>query len=62
MASREDVVAASGVAPGAVCPFLFSVRLIIDVWVTSMSRVNCESGDHITSQTYVCSVIRHFQR
>lgn len=47
IASPEIVKEASGVEPGAVCPFLLSVPLFIDTEVVDLKTVNCGSGDHL---------------
>lgn len=47
MGDFADVKAAAGVEPGAVCPFLLSVPLLVDLKVEGMERMNCGSGDHL---------------
>jgi prolyl-tRNA editing enzyme YbaK/EbsC (Cys-tRNA(Pro) deacylase) len=47
LATREQVKEAAGVEPGAVCPFLLTVSLLVDVKVMDLKRMNCGSGDHL---------------
>lgn len=47
IASAEEVKEASGVEPGAVCPFLLSVPLYVDSGVQALNNINCGSGDHL---------------
>ncbi len=47
IATAEEVLEASGVEPGAVCPFLLNVALFIDNKVLDLETVNCGSGDHL---------------
>jgi prolyl-tRNA editing enzyme YbaK/EbsC (Cys-tRNA(Pro) deacylase) len=47
IASEEQVKDASGVEPGAVCPFLLNVILLVDNRVMDLERINCGSGDHL---------------
>lgn len=47
MGDVSDVKIASGVEPGAVCPFLLSVQLLVDNKIEGMERVNCGSGEHL---------------
>lgn len=44
IATAEQVKEASGVEPGAVCPFLVSTALYVDEMVTRLTRVNSGSG------------------
>lgn len=47
IATGEQVKEASGVEPGAVCPFLLRVPLYVDKQVESLERINCGSGHHL---------------
>jgi len=47
LASSEEVKSASGVEPGAVCPFLVSVPLFVDSKVLEFEKINTGSGDHL---------------
>ncbi|MDD5152917.1 MAG: YbaK/EbsC family protein [Candidatus Pacebacteria bacterium] len=47
LANSEEVKKASGVEPGAVCPFLVSVPLFVDKKVAEMKKINTGSGDHL---------------
>lgn len=44
MGNFDDVIKASHVEPGAVCPFLLNVPLLVDRNVLTLERVNCGSG------------------
>ena len=47
MGDVVNVKEAAGVEPGAVCPFLLTVPLLVDIKVEGMERVNCGSGEHL---------------
>jgi prolyl-tRNA editing enzyme YbaK/EbsC (Cys-tRNA(Pro) deacylase) len=47
IASREEVLAVSGVEPGAVCPLLVDVPVLVDRRVLELKMVNFGSGDHL---------------
>jgi prolyl-tRNA editing enzyme YbaK/EbsC (Cys-tRNA(Pro) deacylase) len=47
VADGEQVKEAAGVEPGAVCPFLVNVRLLVDAGVMDSERINCGSGHHL---------------
>ena len=47
MGDFSDVKNVAGVEPGAVCPFLLTVPLLVDTKVEAMGRMNCGSGDHL---------------
>lgn len=47
IASHEDVMEVSGVMPGAVCPLLVPVPVIVDWKLLALDRVNFGSGDHL---------------
>jgi prolyl-tRNA editing enzyme YbaK/EbsC (Cys-tRNA(Pro) deacylase) len=47
IASFEEVKAVSGVEPGAVCPLLVSVPVIVDQKVVDLEMVNFGSGNHL---------------
>ena len=47
VASPDEVRAAAGVDPGAVCPLLLKIPLIVDTRVTALRRVNFGSGHHL---------------
>lgn len=49
MGDFSDVKNVAGVEPGAVCPFLLTVPLLVDTKVEAMGRINCGSGDHLLS-------------
>ena len=46
VASPQEVSEAAGVEPGAVCPVLLRVPLLVDAQVLSLEKFNCGSGDH----------------
>ncbi len=46
IASSEDVMEVAGVMPGAVCPLLVPVPVIVDWKLLALDRVNFGSGDH----------------
>jgi prolyl-tRNA editing enzyme YbaK/EbsC (Cys-tRNA(Pro) deacylase) len=47
VANATEVKEASGVAPGAVCPFLLNVNLFTDKNVLALDVINCGSGHHL---------------
>lgn len=47
IASPGEVREAAGVDPGAVCPLLLHIPLIVDTRVTALPRVNFGSGHHL---------------
>lgn len=47
IASSEDVMEVTGVMPGAVCPLLVPVPVIVDWKLLALERVNFGSGDHL---------------
>ncbi len=47
VASPAEVREAAGVDPGAVCPLLLRIPLIVDTRVTGLRRVNFGSGHHL---------------
>ena len=47
IASREEVLKVTGVDPGAVCPLLLDVPVIVDERVLSLDRLNFGSGNHL---------------
>lgn len=47
IASPEDVMEITGVEPGAVCPLLVTVPVIVDWKLLRLDRVNFGSGDHL---------------
>jgi len=47
VASPDEVRAAAGVDPGAVCPLLLMIPLVVDTRVTPLRRVNFGSGHHL---------------
>ncbi len=47
VASREEVVEATGVEPGAVCPLTLSVHVYVDERVMELEKINFGSGDHM---------------
>jgi prolyl-tRNA editing enzyme YbaK/EbsC (Cys-tRNA(Pro) deacylase) len=47
IASRMEVLAVTGVEPGAVCPLLLDAPVIVDERVLSLERLNFGSGDHL---------------
>ena len=47
IASSEDVMEITGVMPGAVCPLLVPVPVIVDWKLLALDRVNFGSGDHM---------------
>lgn len=47
IASREEVNEVSGVDPGAVCPLLLDVPVIVDQRVLGLEKLNFGSGNHL---------------
>lgn len=47
IANQNQVKEASGVEPGAVCPFLVKVPLFVDERVMFLKQINCGSGHHL---------------
>jgi prolyl-tRNA editing enzyme YbaK/EbsC (Cys-tRNA(Pro) deacylase) len=47
IASRAEVLEVAGVEPGAVCPLLLDVPVLVDRRVLELERVNFGSGDHL---------------
>lgn len=47
IASKDEVIAVTGVEPGAVCPVLLDIPLIVDERVLSLERLNFGSGNHL---------------
>lgn len=47
MGDVTDVKEVAGVEPGAVCPFLLIVPLLVDIKIEGMKRMNCGSGEHL---------------
>ncbi len=47
IANSEQVKDAAGVEPGAVCPLLLSIPLLVDEKVNLLTRINCGSGSHL---------------
>jgi len=47
VASLTDVQEVTGVDPGAVCPILLRIPLIVDERVLKLERVNFGSGNHL---------------
>jgi prolyl-tRNA editing enzyme YbaK/EbsC (Cys-tRNA(Pro) deacylase) len=47
IASRDEVLRVAGVEPGAVCPLLLNVPVLVDKRVLELRRVNFGSGDHL---------------
>lgn len=47
VANEGQVREAAGVEPGAVCPFLLNVTLLVDRRVMDLERINCGSGNHL---------------
>ncbi len=47
IASPDEVRVAAGVDPGAVCPLLLNIPLILDTRITELPRVNFGSGHHL---------------
>jgi prolyl-tRNA editing enzyme YbaK/EbsC (Cys-tRNA(Pro) deacylase) len=47
VASREEVMEATGVEPGAVCPLTLGVHVYVDEKVMRLERVNFGSGDYM---------------
>jgi prolyl-tRNA editing enzyme YbaK/EbsC (Cys-tRNA(Pro) deacylase) len=46
IAAFEEVKATTGVEPGAVCPILLRVQLLVDRRVLAKERINFGSGHH----------------
>jgi prolyl-tRNA editing enzyme YbaK/EbsC (Cys-tRNA(Pro) deacylase) len=47
IAPPEDVMEITGVMPGAVCPLLVPVPVIVDWKLLALDKVNFGSGDHL---------------
>ena len=47
IASRVEVLAVSGVEPGAVCPLLVDIPVLVDRRVLRLKKLNFGSGDHL---------------
>ncbi len=47
IASPEDVMEITGIKPGAVCPLLVPVPIIVDLKVLTLERINFGSGNHL---------------
>jgi len=47
IASRDEVHEVSGVNPGAICPLLLDVPVIVDQRVLSLDKLNFGSGNHL---------------
>ena len=47
IAPPKDVMEVTGVMPGAVCPLLVPVPVIVDWKLLALDRVNFGSGDHL---------------
>ena len=47
IASRDEVHKISGVDPGAVCPLLLDVPVIVDQRVLGLEKLNFGSGNHL---------------
>jgi len=47
IANEKQVKEASGVDPGAVCPFMLNVSLFTDKNVLALDVINCGSGNHL---------------
>lgn len=45
--SHDEVFSVSGVEPGAVCPLLLDLPVLVDRRVLELERVNFGSGDHL---------------
>lgn len=47
IANEEQVKETANVEPGAVCPFLLHIELLVDKRVLILERINCGSGNHL---------------
>jgi prolyl-tRNA editing enzyme YbaK/EbsC (Cys-tRNA(Pro) deacylase) len=47
IASPDDVTEITGVRPGAVCPLLLPIPVIVDVKMLALERINFGSGNHL---------------
>ncbi len=47
VATPDQVKEVANVEPGAVCPFLLNVDLLVDTEVMNLQKINCGSGDHL---------------
>ncbi len=47
IADEKQVKEATGVEPGAVCPFLLNVPLLVDKRAMDLEKINCGSGNHL---------------
>jgi prolyl-tRNA editing enzyme YbaK/EbsC (Cys-tRNA(Pro) deacylase) len=47
VARSDEVVEATGVEPGAVCPLTLGIHLYVDERVMDLKRINFGSGDHM---------------
>ena len=47
IASRVEVKEIAGVEPGAVCPLLLDIPVVVDTRVLELDKLNFGSGDHL---------------
>ena len=46
LASRKEVIELTGIEPGAICPIILEIPLLVDELVLLKNRINFGSGDH----------------
>jgi len=47
LASRKEVIELTGIEPGAICPIILEIPLLVDEQVLLKNRINFGSGDHL---------------
>jgi len=47
LASRKKVVKLTGIEPGAICPIILDIPLLVEEQVFMKNRINFGSGDHL---------------
>jgi len=47
LASRKRVVKLTGIEPGAICPIILDIPLLVEEQVFMKNRINFGSGDHL---------------
>ena len=47
LASRKEVIELTGIEPGAICPIILDIPLLVDEQVLLKNRINFGSGDHL---------------
>ena len=47
LASRKEVIELTGIEPGAICPIILDIPLLVEKQVLLKNRINFGSGDHL---------------